>query len=123
MTGVPAVAAQVKAGKLRALGVSGAGPVASTTRRSRHRRVRSADFEAIQWYGVVAPAGTPAPIVERLNAEINRALASPELRARLDAEGAEAAPGTPGRVRLDDRRRDRALEARRSSRPRCGRSE
>ena len=94
MTGVPAVAAHVKAGKLRALGVSGAGvvatlpgvpPIASTI----------PDFEAIQWYGVVAPAGTPPSIVERLNAEINRALASPELRARLETEGAEAAPGTP----------------------------
>jgi len=53
------------------------------------------DFEAIQWYGVVAPPATPSPIVERLNAEINRALVSPELRARLATEGADAAPGTP----------------------------
>ena len=94
MTGVPAVASQVKSGKLRALGVSGAAtvlalpgvPVIAAT---------IPGFDAIQWYGVVAPAGTPAPVVERLNAEINRALATPELRTRLEAEGADAAPGTP----------------------------
>jgi tripartite-type tricarboxylate transporter receptor subunit TctC len=94
MTGVPAVAAQVKAGKLRALGVSGAGPVA-TLPGVPPIASTIPDFEAIQWYGVVAPAGTPSSVVERLNAEINRALASPELRARLETEGAEAAPGTP----------------------------
>jgi tripartite-type tricarboxylate transporter receptor subunit TctC len=94
MTGVPAVAAHVKAGKLRALGVSGAGPVA-TLPGVPPIASTIPDFEAIQWYGVVAPAGTPSPIVERLNAEINRALASPELRGRLATEGADAAPGTP----------------------------
>ena len=53
------------------------------------------NFEAIQWYGIVAPAGTPAGIVERLNDEINRALATEQLKARLEAEGAEAAPDSP----------------------------
>ena len=94
MTGVPAVAAYVKAGKLRALGVSGAGVVA-TLPGVPPIAATIPGFEAIQWYGVVAPAGTPSPIVERLNAEINRALGSPELRARLESEGADAAPGTP----------------------------
>jgi tripartite-type tricarboxylate transporter receptor subunit TctC len=52
-------------------------------------------FEAIQWYGLVAPAGTPATVIARLNAEVNRALETPELKTRLVAEGAEAAPATP----------------------------
>ncbi|MFO1310709.1 MAG: tripartite tricarboxylate transporter substrate binding protein [Burkholderiales bacterium] len=90
MTGVPAVAAQVKAGKLRALGVSGLGPVAALP-GVPPVAATIPDFEAIQWYGVVAPAGTPQAVVDRLNAEINRALASPELRVRLEAEGADAA--------------------------------
>jgi len=94
MTGVPAVAAQVKSGKLRALGVSGATTVA-TLPGVPTIAATIPDFDAIQWYGVVAPAGTPAPVIERLNGEINRALASPELRTRLEAEGADAAPGTP----------------------------
>jgi len=52
-------------------------------------------FDASGWYGVVAPAGTPQAIVARLNAEVGRAIQTPELRARLDSEGALAAPGTP----------------------------
>ena len=43
----------------------------------------------------MAPAGTPQAIVDRLNAEINRALASAELRMRLETEGADAANETP----------------------------
>ena len=52
-------------------------------------------FEADQWYGVVAPAGTPDAIIRRLNAQINLALKSDERRNRLTAEGAVATPGTP----------------------------
>ena len=95
MTGVPAVLQQVKAGKLRALAVSSAAPVDSLPGvPTLAAALGIADFEAIQWYGVVAPAKTPPAVVALLNAEINRALASPALKARLDAEGAEGAPMT-----------------------------
>lgn len=53
------------------------------------------DFEADQWYGVVAPAGMPADIVRKLNAQINQSLSSPELKTRLNSEGAIATPTTP----------------------------
>jgi tripartite-type tricarboxylate transporter receptor subunit TctC len=96
MTGVPAVIQQVKAGKLRALAVSSLKPVSSMPDLPTVAASGVPDFEAIQWYGVVAPARTPAAVIALLNAEINRALETPALRARLDAEGAEAAPGTPG---------------------------
>jgi tripartite-type tricarboxylate transporter receptor subunit TctC len=46
-----------------------------------------AGFEALTWFAMVAPQGTPAAICDRMNAEINRALVSPELRQRLDAAG------------------------------------
>jgi tripartite-type tricarboxylate transporter receptor subunit TctC len=94
MTGVPAVLQQVKAGKLRAIAVSSAKPVASLPDVPTIAAVYP-DFEAVQWYGVVAPAKTPASVIALLNEEINRALATPALKARLDAEGAEAAPITP----------------------------
>jgi tripartite-type tricarboxylate transporter receptor subunit TctC len=94
MTGVPAVQQQVKAGKLRALGVSSKAPVAAMPGVPVIATVLP-DFEAVQWYGIVAPAGTPVAIVELLNGEINKALGSQALKARLDAEGAEAAPVTP----------------------------
>jgi tripartite-type tricarboxylate transporter receptor subunit TctC len=46
------------------------------------------------WQGIVVPAGTPTPVVTRLNAEINRALQSTDLRARLAAGGSEPLGGT-----------------------------
>jgi tripartite-type tricarboxylate transporter receptor subunit TctC len=52
-------------------------------------------FEADQWYGIVAPAGTPKEIVGKLNAQINQALESSELKNRLQSEGAIAMPTTP----------------------------
>ena len=54
-----------------------------------------AGFEASSWFGVLAPAGTPKDIVERLSREIARALASPEMRERLASQGAEPVGGTP----------------------------
>jgi tripartite-type tricarboxylate transporter receptor subunit TctC len=52
-------------------------------------------FSAIITYGLAAPAGTPRAIVERLNKELNAALADGELRTRLAAEGGQVLPGTP----------------------------
>ncbi len=95
MTGVPAVMQQVKAGKLRALAVSSLKRVESMPDLPTIAASGVPDFEAVQWYGIVVPAHTPAAVVTLLNAEINRALSTPALKARLDAEGAEAAPGTP----------------------------
>jgi tripartite-type tricarboxylate transporter receptor subunit TctC len=52
-------------------------------------------FSAAIRYGLVAPAGTPRPIIDRLNKELQAALAADDLRARLASEGAEPLPGTP----------------------------
>jgi tripartite-type tricarboxylate transporter receptor subunit TctC len=79
---------------LRALAVSGLKPVDSLPDLPTIASVIP-EFEAIQWYGIVAPARTPAPVIAMLNEEINKALATPALKARLDAEGAEAAPMSP----------------------------
>jgi tripartite-type tricarboxylate transporter receptor subunit TctC len=95
MTGAPAVMPHVKAGKLRALGVSSLQRMEGFPELPTIAESGVSGFEAIQWYGVVAPAGTPEPVIAKLNAEVNRALATPELKARLVAEGAEAAPTTP----------------------------
>ena len=53
-------------------------------------------YEAVQWYGIVAPRNTPAQIVDRLNAEINAGLADPKMRARLADLGGVPMAGTPG---------------------------
>jgi tripartite-type tricarboxylate transporter receptor subunit TctC len=52
-------------------------------------------FVAGSWTGIVAPAGTPAPIVDKLNAAVNAGLRSPDLQAKLKNLGAEGKPGTP----------------------------
>lgn len=95
-TGVPAVIAQVRSGQLKALAVSGKARVeALPDVPTVNEALDLKDFEADQWYGVVAPAGTPADIVARLNQAINAALNSAELKKRLGAEGAVANPTTP----------------------------
>jgi tripartite-type tricarboxylate transporter receptor subunit TctC len=53
------------------------------------------DFEASLYYGLVAPAGTPRDIVDRLNKVLREALATAEVRKRLTNDGAEATPGSP----------------------------
>jgi tripartite-type tricarboxylate transporter receptor subunit TctC len=53
------------------------------------------DFEAIQWIGLLTTAGTPKPVVERLNAEVNRALRDPDLIAKFAQQGLVPAGGTP----------------------------
>ena len=65
-------------------------------------------FDGVQWYGIVGPANLPAPIVKRLNDEINKLLATPELRERLSGEALEPMPMTPERVRPVHARRHRA---------------
>jgi tripartite-type tricarboxylate transporter receptor subunit TctC len=95
INGAPAVMPHVNSGRLRALAVS------SLTRLPSLPDIPTLDesgvkgFEANGWYGIVAPAGTPREIVARLNAEIRRIVATPELRARLDAEGAIPAADSP----------------------------
>ena len=52
-------------------------------------------YEAVLHYGIVAPAGTPRPVVEKLNAALNAALGNDEVKKRLAVEGAEALPASP----------------------------
>jgi tripartite-type tricarboxylate transporter receptor subunit TctC len=52
-------------------------------------------YEAMQWYGLVAPAGTPPAIIARLNAEALKALRSGEMKERLALDGAEPVGSTP----------------------------
>jgi tripartite-type tricarboxylate transporter receptor subunit TctC len=62
-------------------------------------------FDGVQWYGIVGPAGMAAPIVVQLNSEIDKLLATPDLRDRLSSEALEPMPMTPaqfGRYMQDD---------------------
>jgi tripartite-type tricarboxylate transporter receptor subunit TctC len=94
-TGAPAVIPHVRSGRLRALAVSSAQRVAALPDVPTVAESGYPGFEADQWYGVVAPAGTPAAVVTRLNAEVNEALALPEVAQQLAVEGAVPVPTTP----------------------------
>jgi tripartite-type tricarboxylate transporter receptor subunit TctC len=96
INGAPAVMAHVNSGRLRALAVTGAKRLPSLPQIPTLDEAGVKGFDASGWYGIVAPAGTPPEIVLRLNAEIRRIMQTPELRARLDTEGAIPAAGSPG---------------------------
>jgi tripartite-type tricarboxylate transporter receptor subunit TctC len=95
MTGVPPLLEHIRSGKLRALGVSSLHRVAALPDTPTIAESGVPGFEAVQWQGIVAPGGTPAPIVARLNREIGRALTLPAVLQRLTEDGAEPSPSTP----------------------------
>jgi tripartite-type tricarboxylate transporter receptor subunit TctC len=95
LTGGPPILPPVRAGQLRALGISSLRRLPSAPDIPTIAEQGYPGFEVTQWYGLVAPAGTPRSIVDRLNAECATILGGERLRARLATEGAEAAPGTP----------------------------
>jgi tripartite-type tricarboxylate transporter receptor subunit TctC len=92
---VPAAAEQVKAGKARGL------LILSSERTAVLPHVRSAKEEGVEdyivrlWYGILAPAGTPANLIGRLNSEIVKALNSPDLKKRFKEGGVEPLTSTP----------------------------
>ena len=96
---LPGTLQHVKAGKLKVLAVTG-------SRRSEHlpdvptiAESGLPGFDAPNWYGIFAPAGTPPAIVSKLNAEVNKALAAPDFVEHMRLEGAEAVGGTPAQFR------------------------
>jgi tripartite-type tricarboxylate transporter receptor subunit TctC len=85
----------IDAGRLRALAVSGPRSVAALPDVPPVAEAGVPGYEAMQWYGLLAPAGTPAPIIERVHRETMVALRSPEMKTRLAADGAEPLGTTP----------------------------
>ena len=92
---VPSSIAQVRAGRLNALAISTAHRSALLPELPTIAESGVPGFAVSSWFGVVAPARTPAPIVARLNREIVAALAQPELRERLAGLGADPVSDTP----------------------------
>ena len=95
LEGMNSITPHAKSGRVRALAVS-------TARRSdalpdvpTMAEAGVAGYEASTWNGLVAPAGTPRPMVAKLNAELNKALATPTIKERFAAIGAEPAPVAP----------------------------
>jgi len=84
----------VKAGKLRALAITSTArsPIAPDVPTMEQAGIP--DYQALAWQGIMAPAGTPQPVIAQLNAEINRVLAEPTTRDLLLAQGLQLAGGT-----------------------------
>ena len=105
MPGLAAALPHIRAGKIKPLAVTGLErhpliPGVPTFEESGFK-----GFDGVQWYGIVGPAKLPTEITQRLNAEINKALASPALRQRLSGEAIDPMPMTPeqfaGFIRAD----------------------
>jgi tripartite-type tricarboxylate transporter receptor subunit TctC len=85
----------IKGGTLRALGVTGPRRATGLPNVPTIAEAGLPGYESVQWYGLMAPTGTPAPIVARLQAEIAKSLASPEMQAAMANEGADAVGNKP----------------------------
>ena len=95
MSSVPTLIGQIRNQKLRALAVTSANRVDDLPNVPTINESGYSGFDAVTWFGLLAPAGTPREVITRLNAEFNKALQNPELRKRLGDEGADPAGGTP----------------------------
>ena len=92
---VPSAIANVKAGKMRALAVTSKTRISAAPDVPTFEEAGVPGYEAVGWFGSVAPAGTPRQIIQRLNQEMRKALAIPEVRERVIAAGTEPATTTP----------------------------
>jgi len=95
VSSVPSVLQQIRSGKLRPVAVTSAKRVDDLPQTPTVGESGYKGFDAVTWFGFLAPAGTPKEIVARLNAEFNKALQQPDLRKRLGEEGADPMGGTP----------------------------
>jgi tripartite-type tricarboxylate transporter receptor subunit TctC len=91
------VSTLVSSGRLRAIAVTSARRMATFSNVPTIAESGYPGFEAGTWSGLVAPAGTPRPIIDRLNAEVGRALQRRDLLDKLAADGSEPMGGTPQR--------------------------
>ncbi|CAM9925598.1 unnamed protein product [Phaeothamnion confervicola] len=95
---LPAILPQHKAGKARILAITGSrrSPVAPDMPTLQEAGIAGMDLPT--WYAAVAPAGTPQPVLAKLNADIARAMGLPDVKRKLEALGLDARPSTPSYV-------------------------
>jgi tripartite-type tricarboxylate transporter receptor subunit TctC len=102
---IPPTLTHIRAGKLRALAVTGPKRNAALADVPTIAESGLPGYECVLWQAIVAPAGTPAAIVARLNREVIAALSEPEVRAAFAQQGVEPEPGSPEalgiRIRAD----------------------
>jgi len=84
VSNAPLVMAHVQSGRLRALAITGVQRVMQLPEVPTMQEAGVPGFEVTSWYGVVAPAGTPAPVLDKLNADITSVLRLPDVQQRLN---------------------------------------
>ncbi len=94
----PSVLPHVQSGKLRALAVAGPARLASLPNVPTTSEAGYPGLQIVTWFGLVAPAGTPADVIARLNKETRAALADPEVRARLDKFSIQPVGSSPAEL-------------------------
>ena len=92
---LPSVAAQMKTGRLRALAVTGTKRTSFAPELPTVAESGVPGYEATLWWGIFAPSKTPKPVIDRLNAEIHKAMATPDMKKVFTDFGAEPDPTTP----------------------------
>ena len=85
----------IKTGKLRALGITSAEPSALTPGIPTIAASGLPGYDVVAWFGMLAPAGTPASIINKLQAEAKRSLATPEVMRRMEIEGTDIVGSAP----------------------------
>jgi tripartite-type tricarboxylate transporter receptor subunit TctC len=93
---ITTMAPNVEAGKVRALGTSGKVRSKVLPNVPTISEAGVPGYEAVIWLGIMAPKGTPKPIVDKLNAEIRKVVSSPEIQAAWDKQGAVPMSMSPG---------------------------
>jgi tripartite-type tricarboxylate transporter receptor subunit TctC len=89
------IGAQIKAGKVKPLAVTSAKRAELLPDVPTMQEAGLPGFEINSWFGLLVPAGTPAPVVARLNAETRKVLAKDDVKTALSAQGLNVAPGSP----------------------------
>jgi tripartite-type tricarboxylate transporter receptor subunit TctC len=92
---LPTAMPHLKTAKARALAVTTAGRSQAMPDLPSISEAGLPGYEATQWFGILAPAGTPRPIIDRVNQEVTAALRSAEVKQHLASEGAEVVASTP----------------------------
>jgi tripartite-type tricarboxylate transporter receptor subunit TctC len=92
---MPVAASQIKAGKLRGLGVAASTRSPAVPEVPTMQEAGVAGHEAVQWNGFFAPARTPPAILDRLHREVAKAVHLPDVRQRIEAEGATPSGSSP----------------------------
>ena len=95
VSSIPTLIGHIKSGKMRPIAVTSLKRVDDLAQVPTIAESGYKGFDAVTWFGLLAPAGTPKDVIAKLNADINKALKDPELQKKLGDQGADVAGSTP----------------------------